>query len=448
MDTTDTIVAISSTVGVAARMIVRMSGPDALRLAQQQIDARTSGEADLSRGAHFLRVKVAGLTVPAEVLVFPAPHSFTGDHAVEFHLPGSPILAGMLVGSLIESGARQAEAGEFIARAFLNGKIDLTEVEGVAAIIAASNQHELDASRRLASGELSLRLKPLGDMLTDTLALIEAGIDFSDEGISFLARNELQSRLDSLEFELRELLTSTSRFEKRSHQPRVVLAGRPNAGKSTLLNALSGRPRAVVSEESGTTRDTLSASVALAGQSILLVDVAGLEPIGEWKNTTGRLATEADRAIAAQMRSRAIREIERADAVVLVHDLGDARPTIPLPVTPSLVVRTKCDLHPAEPGVLCVSAHTGEGLDDFKRELARLVFDRDPTGDLTLNARHVRLLTETVDAIGRAQHAIESGPEFVALELRIALDRLGEVTGAVTPDDVLGRIFATFCIGK
>ncbi len=458
MDTSDTIVAISSAIGVGARMIVRLSGQNARQLARAQID-RTPSQAtsstdampdlpELTAGAHRERLRICDISVPSQLLVFAAPKSVTGDDVVEFHMPGSVVLARMLMDELISAGARAAQAGEFTARAYFNGKLDLTEVEGVAASIASGNESELQASRRLASGELTARLKPITNLVAETLALIEAGIDFSDEGISFLARNEVQSRLDSQEQNLRDLMAMSTRLEKLSHECRIVLAGRPNSGKSTLLNALSNRARAIVSGEAGTTRDALSAQVALPGGMVTVVDVAGLDGSALEPPSMTQDGSDHQRDIESQMRSRALREITRADVVVLVQELGDTREPIHLPVTPNLTVRTKCDRREKIPNVLCISARTGEGLDDLKLELSKLVFERDSIGDLTLNARHVRLLTDACDAIARAQSALDTGPEFVALELRIALDRLGEVTGAITPDDVLGRIFATFCIGK
>ncbi len=196
-------------------------------------------------------------------ITFAGPHSYTGEEIVELHLPGNPLLARMLLEELIANGARAAEAGEFTARAYFAGKIDLTQAEGVAAAVHAQGEAELNASRQLLAGELTRRLKPLSDLMAETLALVEAGIDFVEEGISFLPADELRRRIGRIDDALEVIVRESARFERVSHEPTVVLAGRPNAGKSTLLNCLAGRTRAVVSATAGTTRDAIRAEVVL-----------------------------------------------------------------------------------------------------------------------------------------------------------------------------------------
>jgi len=432
----DTIVAISSAVGAAARMVVRLSGPLAPNLAR----ALCRLDDPPSPGAARVRLHFADLVVPAWLYVFRAPRSYTGDDLVEFHLPGNPVLCRMLLDHLRSAGARDAEAGEFTARAFFNGRLDLTEAEGVAATIAAQTEDELAAARQLMAGELARRLRPVTDAVAEMLALVEVGIDFSDEDVTFLSPEQVRSRIAEADSALEQLLSDSTRFERLRHEPTAVLVGRPNAGKSTLLNALAGRPRAVTSPVAGTTRDVLSAEVALERGMLRLLDVAGLD--------AGR--EESSDSIERQMRARALRAVEEADLVILVQDLTDPAPAPAVDRRSDVVVRTKSDLAPAiEHAGVSVSAHTGDGLPALRDRLDRLAFgERSARTSLALNARHVAAVHEAREALARAASATDGSPEVLALELREALDALGRVVGAVTPDDLLGRIFSTFCIGK
>jgi tRNA modification GTPase len=396
-------------------------------------------------------LRFADLAVPATLYAFRAPRSYTGDDLIEFHLPGNPLLARLLLDHLSAAGARLAQPGEFTARAYFNGRLDLAEAEGVAATIAASNDRELSAARQLLAGELSRRLRPAIDLVAETLALVEAGIDFADEGISFLGHDDVLARIDRADDVIASLLDESARFEPLSHQPVVVLLGRPNAGKSTLLNALAGRERALVSPVAGTTRDALSVEVPLPGGLVRLIDVAGLEP-GEGPNHGGPLHD-----VERQMAERARRAAEESDVLVLVRDATDPRPSVATPRPPDLIVWSKIDLagdlSPLAPGSH-VSATMGTGLFDLRAELGRIAFGDKAGGgsssSLALNARHVRSVDDAREAIAlaRVSAVAGEGAEFIAHDLRAALDALGAVLGAVTPDDLLGRIFSSFCIGK
>jgi tRNA modification GTPase len=413
-------------------MIVRMSGADARRIAASVTDELPPpGEA--RRG----RLSFANLSVPAWVYLFASPRSYTGEDLVEFHVPGNPLLARTLLDHLIAAGARHAEPGEFTARAYFSGRIDLAEAEGVAATIAAHGEAELRAARQLMSGELSSRLRQPMDSLADTLALVEAGIDFSDEGISFLGGDELLRRIGDIDDFLNDLAKSSVRFEPLTHEPSFVLVGRPNAGKSTLLNALARRDRAIVSATAGTTRDALSAEVRLKRGLVRVIDVAGLDE-----------AHDAGNVIAGKIDLHARRAIETADFVVLVRDATDARPSIGVARAADLTVKTKGDLASAEPQA--VSARTGQGMEVLREQLDQLAFGRTAASNtFALNARHLAAIADARAALGRARDmSAVAGAELIALDLRDALDALGRVLGQVTPDDVLGRVFATFCIGK
>ena len=439
MLTGDTIVAISSATGPAARMLVRFSGPDAHGLLKS-----ISDPSDGSPGAARFTLRFADVEVPAWVYRFHAPHSVTGEDVVEFHIPGSPLLARMLVDELTRHGARHAEPGEFTARAYFSGKLDLSEAEGVAATIGAHSRRELDAARKLLAGELSRRLRPILDEIAQTLALIEVGIDFTEEDVTFLSDELTRQRLASVDAALKRLLDESARFERLSHEPRIVLVGRPNAGKSTLLNALAGHARAVVSPEAGTTRDVIWSSVMLRRGTALLIDVAGIEP------------EPVDEDISRQMQQRARQAIEEADLVVLVQDIMDARPPLILDRPFDLTVLSKSDTAATDGsdhrGAISASAHTGANIASLRERLDVLAFGGgvDASATLALTTRHIRAIDDARGALTRALEHVSTrtGPEVVAIELREALDALGSILGTVTPDELLGRIFSAFCIGK
>ncbi|MGA2231782.1 MAG: tRNA modification GTPase [Tepidisphaeraceae bacterium] len=448
----DTIAAISSAVGPAARMIVRVSGPNCVDLLR-----------DLCREdfqppqARPMTLHLCGSKAPIWGFTFAAGKSYTGEDLVEFHIPGNPLLARLLLDQLLLRGARPAEPGEFTARAFFNGRMDLSQAEGVAAVVAAANQNELDAGRRLMAGELSRRLRPLMDNIAQTLALIEAEIDFSDQDVRFLSADESAKRIAQVQADLDSLLKQSTRLARLAYEPRILLAGRPNAGKSTLLNALSRSSRAVVSPIAGTTRDALSAQVILPRGAVVLIDVAGLEEAD---------GPSAD-PIESHMRRRALDELQKADAVVLVRDSTDPRPPLLLPRAPDLTVLTKIDLIDvgwASPTIsaeggqcppytsmasfdLRVSAVTGDGIEHLRTALDTLAFGHSGSAaELALTSRHARAIEAARDSLHQA--ALVPAAELLAAELRTALDHLGEVLGDISPDDILGRVFSTFCIGK
>jgi tRNA modification GTPase len=320
----------------------------------------------------------------------------------------------------------------------------------VAATIAAHSERELRAARQLLAGELARRLGPVMDSLAQALALVEVGIDFSDEEVTFLSAEQVRARCAEADGALRRILDESARFERLSHEPRLVLVGRPNAGKSTLLNVLAGGARAVVSDVAGTTRDVIWAEVTLPRGVVRVVDAAGLE---EAPGVAVQGSAEAE--IARQMRERALGEVLEADGLVMVREPGDERVAVEVGREVDLLVWTKGDLgrqgSPSHTSAreLWISAWSGEGMDSLRQRLDELAFgERVGGGGLALNARHVAALGEARRALERAIEAVELGAEVVAMELREALDALGGVLGKVSPDDLLGRVFSEFCIGK
>jgi tRNA modification GTPase len=385
------------------------------------------------------------------LLLFAGPASYTGDDTAEFHVPGSPWLVSTLLKSLLTAGARQAEPGEFTARAFFHGKLDLTAAEGVAAAVSAQNAAQLSAARQLLAGELARRVRLMTDRLASALALVEAGIDFiddlNDQDIRFISDADLQAQITSTLTDLKSLLQDSHRIERLSHEPRVLLIGRPNAGKSSLLNALAGHTRAVVSEVSGTTRDVLEVPVQLPGGQILLLDVAGIE------NQT-ELAPPGDAAadIQHQMHQRATDAQQQVDIRVGVVDSTDPRAPIFQPSQVDLIVRTKHDLlqhHlPESDTEISISVLTGRGMEKLRDKLSDLAFATSSADHLALTARHITLLSAAANSLELALTQMPAGHEVCALALTEALGSLSAISGQVTPDDILGKVFATFCIGK
>ncbi len=460
MNLADTIIACASPPGASARGLIRLSGDQAWAIVEAMSDA-AHRPLPRTRGVRVHRL-VNGW--PCMVLLFPGPRSYTGQDVIEIALPGNPTMIDRVVALALDRGARRAEAGEFTARAWMNGRMTLTQAEGVAATIAAASDAQLRAAAHLRDNRLGRVAAGLCERLTEALALVEAGIDFTDEeDVIAIAPADLAHRLDELGREIDETLSRSIGAESLSALPRVVLVGAPNAGKSTLYNALLGRSRVVVSAQAGTTRDAIAEPMHVdpgdpLSPEVLLVDIAGLEDSPQGLNP---------------LMQRAAREaIESADLLVALTPAdeaargGAARPEPPLEAAraPVLRVTSKADLAvrgpcDGEEEALRVSAHRGEGLDALRRRIAGALADRiaAPAADtLALLPRHEHLLRAARDHLAAAHGLASAGEtsrplrdaEIVAASMRSALDALGSLAGAVTPDDVLGRIFAGFCIGK
>ncbi len=444
LDPLDTIAAIATPPGPAARGVVRLSGPDAHRLALGCFECSPLA-ANIRPGVWLEgRLRVAGVraAIPAVVAFWRAPRTYTGQPLAEIHAPGSrPILQGVLA-DLLARGARLAEPGEFTLRAFLNGRIDLTQSEAVRGVIDAATPAQLTTALRQLAGGLASPITALRDRLLDTLAHLEANLDFADEpDVDPLGRLELAEELNRGSREVARLASQLRGRDRAEGRPRVVLVGPPNAGKSRLFNALVGQERALVSAQAGTTRDYLEAPCDCDGLTIDLVDTAGLEPGAE--------------PIGQQAQSASLAQAEAA-SLLLVCETRDApaQHDTSLPgAIPTLRVWTKCDLSMPEDltGVIVTSAQAGLGLDVLRRAVADRLRDQHAGEAVaSTSARCGDSLQKASASLESAADAIRLGlgDELVAVDLRQTLDELGRVVGTVVTDDLLDRIFRRFCIGK
>ncbi len=443
---TDTIVAIATAPGAGGVGMLRVSGPQALRIAVEL------GCPQLQpRHAHYARFRDAAGEVLDDgiALYFPNPRSFTGEDVVELQGHGSPVVLQQLVGRCIALGARQARPGEFSERAFLNGKLDLAQAEAIADLIAASDTRAARAARRSLDGVFSRRVEDAGEQLVRLRIHVEAAIDFADEPLDTLGGDQVRQGLGEVQLALATLRDDAERGRRLRDGLHAVLVGPPNAGKSSLLNALAGSERAIVTDIAGTTRDTLRETIRIDGLELTLVDTAGLRDGGD--------------AIEREGMRRARAEMQRTDLAIIVLDardpqaghaaVADAIAEVPL----QLWIHNKSDLLEALPAdidanVVHVSAATGQGLDRLHtrlRELASGSAGDSVEGEFSARARHVEAITL---AIGHAERAeaelLHEHLELAAEELRLAHEALGEITGRMSADDLLGRIFSSFCIGK
>jgi tRNA modification GTPase len=442
VNTGDTIAALATPGGPGARAIVRISGPAATTVAAAvfspplPFDCRSR---TLARG----EIRLPGVEAPiaADLYFWPGPRSYTGQDVAELHTLSSPPLVELLVSAVLSSGARAALPGEFTQRAFLAGKIDLIRAEAILGVIDAAGQDELrDALTQLAGG-VARPLQALRDDLLNLLADVEAALDFADEDLTFVGEDEQLKRIGRA---LAQVTLLGRQVEQRSlaGRPfRVVIAGRPNAGKSSLFNALIGRPAALVGSQPGTTRDYLVQRLDLGNTSVDLVDTAGrrvpVDAIETRANTLGR--EQAGRADLVLL-CIAAGDVATADETEL---LRQDRPAV-------LGVATKCDAGEPASGLLATSSLSGFGLGLLRSVLTERVATRaaPPLAPSVSRCRHH---VESCLAGLRRAHALvlEQMPaELLALELRGALDQLGEMVGAVYTEDLLDRIFSRFCIGK
>ena len=448
METQDTIAAIATPQGIGGISVVRVSGPNAGAIASQVI-----GPLPMPRQASLRSFAGSdGHQIDEGLAIFfPGPGSFTGEDVLELHGHGGPVLVGEVLQSILNAGARPAAPGEFSERAFLNGRIDLAQAEGIADLINSATVAAARSAIRSLKGEFSEQINAFNVVLTDLRVYIEAAIDFPEEEIDFLAEGAVEARVCSASQWLSDLKEGASQGALLANGIRVVLAGRPNVGKSSLLNRLSTEDRVIVSDIAGTTRDVVTVSTEIEGLKVELVDTAGLR--------------DAENALEAEGVKRARRAIEEADLALLVVDdaleVEGADGDLENQWTASLdyiLVRNKCDLSGHSSGMLeegspltvRVSAKTGAGLDALKRCIARAAgYQVGTEPPIMARQRHIQAIIRAREHLVQAErHARQGHGELIAEALRLAQSCLGEITGAVTTEELLGSIFSSFCIGK
>jgi tRNA modification GTPase len=450
MTRTETIVAAATPPGRGGVGIVRVSGPKVPELA-----AVLLGELPPPRQAtfgHFFDAQQDSIDTGL-ALFFPAPHSYTGEHVLELHGHGGPLVMEALVARALELGARRAQPGEFTQRAFLNDKLDLAQAEAIADLIDAGSRAALRAAMRSLQGEFSAMVRGLTEAVIELRTYVEAAIDFPEEEIDFLADRELAERFQTVRRHFDGVLESARVGRLLREGMTVVIAGRPNAGKSSLLNRLAGYDAAIVTPIPGTTRDVLRERIHLDGMPLHVLDTAGLRQGGDLVEEEGIRRAQA--------------EMQRADRVLFVIDavedpggsaLSEERRRLPADV-PLTLIFNKRDLarelavtaDAAGPPRFAISALTGEGLPELRAHLKTCMgYQSLDGGAISARRRHLESLARARNRIGEAERLLTErrAGELVAEELRMAQQDLNEITGEFTSDDLLGRIFAGFCIGK
>jgi tRNA modification GTPase len=455
MKSKDTIAAIATPPGRGGVGIIRVSGPQAHGIAQALLQREKSLPL---RQALFAVFRDADGSAIDEglLLAFENPKSFTGEDVVELQGHGGVVVMDLLLKRVLSLGARMARPGEFSERAFLNDKLDLAQAEAIADLIDAGSEQAAKSALRSLSGVFSEKVHTLVEELIHLRMYVEAAIDFPDEEIDFLSDGHVEKKLRELQSQLADVQAQARQGALLREGMHVVIAGKPNAGKSSLLNALAGFDAAIVTDIAGTTRDVLREQIQIDGMPLHIIDTAGL------RETSDVVEQEGVR--------RALREVEKADRVLFVFDASHEEDPLqqaasffsPLPAPEKLLlVANKIDLLPGIPEEhvrpqtayhqLLISAHTGQGLSALRETLkAAMGFESGEAGLFSARRRHLDALEKAGAAMNIAlQQLLQAAAgELVAEDLRAAQNVLSEITGEFTPDDLLGRIFSSFCIGK
>jgi len=442
----ETICAIASAIGQSGIGIIRVSGPLARSIAKQILHTDIK-----PRYAYYgaFYGNDNSIIDKGVAILFSAPNSFTGEDVVEFHGHGGSSVLRKLLETIIESNVRLAEPGEFTKRAFLNGKMDLIQAEAVQDLIQSNSEESALSAVRSLTGEFSAKINKILSELVSLRVFVEATIDFSDEEIDFLESHEVSNKLDSLKKSLIDILNTATQGAILRDGIHVAIAGKPNAGKSSLLNTLTKQSSAIVTHIAGTTRDVLKETIYVEGMPVHIIDTAGLH--------------NSDDVIEQEGIRRAHKEINNADLVLLVYDSRDSELDLTiLPDSvkdkPKIVIKNKIDLVDLKPRIhkvdnlmeIAISAKNGEGIDLVRGALSEFAgLNSSIEGVFLARKRHINAIEETLVFISNAIEQLEQGSsELVAEDLRQAGLQLSQVTGEFSSDDLLGEIFTSFCIGK
>lgn len=465
-DLNDTIVALSTPPGVGAIGVIRLSGKDAIRIVNDVFNGKDLTKQS-SHTIHFGTIKNQDGRIVDEVLasLFVAPKSYTKENVVEISCHGSDYIIQQIIQLFIGKGARMAQPGEFTLRAFLNGKMDLSQAEAVADLIASSSESSHEIAMSQMRGGFSEEIKKLRQQLLDFASLIELELDFGEEDVEFANREELENLVKKIQSVIKKLSQSFQLGNVIKNGVNTVIAGRPNAGKSTLLNALLNEERAIVSEIEGTTRDTIEEILNIKGVTFRLIDTAGIRRAQDQIERMGVKKT--------------IEKISKSTVVIYVFDVLLSKPAdlwedvdrflqgskVLTANSKRIFVANKMDLNPytkpsdyykddliSEKNLVAVSAKNVMNIDYLKDTIFTTVVENPQLMDQTIvtNSRHYEALQKSYESLDDVLKGMETGitSDFIAMDIRQALHHLGEITGDISTDDLLGNIFSNFCIGK
>ncbi|HIO93634.1 MAG TPA: tRNA uridine-5-carboxymethylaminomethyl(34) synthesis GTPase MnmE [Leucothrix mucor] len=441
----DTIVAVATPAGRGGVGIIRVSGDLSAQIAMTIL-----GHLPSPRKAVYTEFKSENDDIldSGIAIYFPSPRSFTGENVIEFQGHGGPVVLDMVLKRCLSLGARLARPGEFSERAFLNDKLDLTQAEAISDLIDSSSEQAARSALRSLQGHFSSAIDDLLNKLIELRVYVEAALDFPEEEIDFLAGDAVTNRLDEIKQQLQQIFNKAKQGSLLREGMQLVIVGQPNAGKSSLLNALSGNDSAIVTEIAGTTRDVLRETINLDGMPLHIIDTAGLR--------------DSDDPVEKIGIARAWQEVEKADLILLLIDdtddnlEGNTKILQRLPTAlPILQVHNKIDLSKRElgerDGKIYISAKQQIGIDLLKKLLKHYMgYQSEQEDSFIARRRHLQALEETQQAVDNAEYQLKecNAGELMAEELRLAQDSLGQITGRYTSDDLLGEIFSNFCIGK
>ena len=457
----DTIIALATAYGVGAIAVIRLSGHKAIEMVSEFFEGRSKNKKLIEQASHTVHLGLLrdGQRVLDEVLVtvFKAPHSYTGENVVEISCHGSTFIQQEILQLFLRNGARHADAGEFTLRAFLNGKMDLSQAEAVADLIASDSQASHDMALQQMRGGFSSEIAALRDQLVHFASMIELELDFVEEDVEFADRAEFQALIHKIRQVVKRLVDSFALGNVLKNGIPVAIVGEPNVGKSTLLNALLNEEKAIVSDIAGTTRDAIEDEMILGGVSYRFIDTAGIRETSDVVESIGIQKTfeNIEKArLVLQLIDGEKTDVARIESEVSA--LNDKYPGKKI-----LTLINKADLLTPENAEmirdkhddwLLISAKTKEGLEQLLSHLSELVNTGALSNQQTVvsNSRHFEALTKALDSLNEVQNGLDQNisSDLVAIDIRQALHHLGEITGEITTDDLLGNIFANFCIGK